>query len=229
MLKAIIFDADHTLYKVVTKNAYAKMFDYISEETGIDKGEFERAWKDCVKEILDSKDAQSAEKRSREYSLGTVLLQFNAKESEKIIRNALNIFKKQVLADLESEKDTKKAIAALGKKYALVIASDEYEQFLEMKLNHVFGDWREYFKFIVSCETAGELKPSEKYFKIALDKLKIQSEEAVVVGDSVERDIIPAKKLGIKTVLVSKNNADKTADFTIKSLSALKRVLASIP
>ncbi|VVB59426.1 Glyceraldehyde 3-phosphate phosphatase [uncultured archaeon] len=230
MLKAIIFDADHTLYKVVTKNAYAKMFDYISKETGINREAFERAWKNCVKEILNSKDAQSTEKRSREYSLRIVISQFGVGKgiSEKAIKNALDIFRKQVLTDLEYEKDAKKTIAALQKKYTLAIASDECEPFLEMKLNRVFGKWRKYFKFIVSCETAGELKPSENYFKIALDKLKIPPQEAVVAGDSIERDITPAKKLGIKTVLISENNTDKAADFTIKSLSELGSALAKV-
>lgn len=230
MIKAIIFDADNTLYMVVPERAYAEMFEYIAKKAGIERKSLESAWKAQIKNVLNSEDSRSIEKRSREYSIKAVLKQFGVadKKAERISSGALGIFWKGVVSDIETEKGLKETIAELGKKYALAVASDEHDKFLKRKLKKVFGDWRLYFKTLVSCEDAGVMKPSEKYFEIALQRLGIPSEEAVAVGDSLLRDIVPAKRLGIMTVLLSgedtKNSAD-TADAEIKSLSELKSVL----
>jgi FMN phosphatase YigB (HAD superfamily) len=230
MLKAIIFDADNTLYKVANERAYSKMFDYIAAQTHLDRKQLENSWRAQVKNVLQSIDAQNIEKRSREYSIGAVLNHFgvNDSKSRKVTKVALNIFWKYVIEDLEFDANTAAIIAKLHKKYVLAIASDEYGKYLKMKLNSVFGDWKKYFKFLVSCETAGTMKPSEKYFEIALVKLKATPDEAAVVGDSMIRDIIPAKILGIATVLVSedkKEDSAESADFEISSLSELAGVL----
>ncbi len=45
-------------------------------------------------------------------------------------------------------------------------------------------------------------KPSKEIYNIALNKLGVSPSEAIMVGDQVYTDIIPAKKLGLTTVLV---------------------------
>jgi len=231
MLKAIIFDADNTLYKVVNERAYSVMFDYLAKETRLDRKQLENEWRAQVKNVLQSNDAQNLEKRSRHYSVGSVLTHFGVagvRKRKRIVKGALEAFWKCIIEDLEFEAGTEAIITELHKKYILVIASDEYEKYLKMKLNRVFGKWNKYFKFLVTCETAGLLKPSEKYVQIALDKLKISPEEAAVVGDSMIRDIIPAKKLGVFAVHLAgeeNKNHECTADIEIRSLSELESAL----
>jgi len=45
-------------------------------------------------------------------------------------------------------------------------------------------------------------KPSRVIYQVALDKLGVPPEKAIMVGDQVYTDIIPAKELGLTTVLV---------------------------
>ena len=45
-------------------------------------------------------------------------------------------------------------------------------------------------------------KPSKEIYRIALDKIGVKPHEAIMVGDQLYTDIIPAKKLGLTTVLV---------------------------
>ena len=226
MLKAIIFDADNTLYKVVNERAYSLMFDYLAAQTGLDRKQLETAWRAQVKNILQSPDAQNIEKRSREYSIMAALKHFGVADakSKKAAKGALNIFWNCVIEDLEFDETAPRVIAELKKKYALVIASDEYGKYLKMKLDRVFGNWKKYFKFIITCEDAKLMKPSEKYIQIALLKLKLASNEAAVVGDSMIRDIIPAKRQGIFAVHMAGEkyqNHECAADIEIKSLSEL--------
>ncbi len=45
-------------------------------------------------------------------------------------------------------------------------------------------------------------KPSEEIYRIALEKIGADPSEVIMVGDQLYTDIIPAKKLGLTTVLV---------------------------
>lgn len=56
------------------------------------------------------------------------------------------------------------------------------------------------FEVVVTPETTGERKPSVRNFIHALDHLGVDPIEAVMVGDSLRRDIEPAKRLGILSV-----------------------------
>jgi FMN phosphatase YigB (HAD superfamily) len=47
-----------------------------------------------------------------------------------------------------------------------------------------------------------------------------------MVGDEIERDLIPAKNLGMETILIDRENKIKNADFKkISSLKELKAIL----
>ncbi len=67
-----------------------------------------------------------------------------------------------------------------------------------------------------SCET-GYRKPSKKVFQIALEKLKLNHTEVIMVGDNEMADIEGAMKLGIKTVRVYDGNKpeNSAADYLI--------------
>ena len=57
-----------------------------------------------------------------------------------------------------------------------------------------------YFDVIVDSTELKISKPDPKIFDVAIEMLKSTPERTVVIGDSYDRDIIPAKKLGCKTV-----------------------------
>ena len=62
----------------------------------------------------------------------------------------------------------------------------------QLKLQHLFDP-------VVAFEDTGERKPSPKPFKRAIEMLGIRPEEAIMVGDWPERDVVGAKGLGIRT------------------------------
>lgn len=83
---------------------------------------------------------------------------------------------------------------------------------------------KKYFDVIVFSYEAHLLKPDPKIFRLILNKLKVNPSEASMVGDSIKEDIIPAKNLGMKTILIDrefKNIKSKYADFTINSLDEI--------
>ena len=222
MLKAIIFDADNTLYEVNKERAYNEMFLALEDDTGVKSDKIKREW-DSVKESITSSDSWKDLKNwNRERTIDIVLGKIKIKENarKKIISRSLGVFWKCIIEDLGFDGSEKKTMDELKKKYVLVVASDEFRPHLEAKLNKVFKNWRRYFKFLVSAEIAGEHKPSANYAKAALKKLKMKPEEVIAVGDSWVRDLELPNALGIKTVLVAEKNEGKP-DFFVKKLAEL--------
>lgn len=61
----------------------------------------------------------------------------------------------------------------------------------------------EYFDSIVVSEEFGFEKPDPRLFRNALNQLRVNASETLMVGDDPARDIIGAKNVGIKTALVT--------------------------
>jgi putative hydrolase of the HAD superfamily len=91
-----------------------------------------------------------------------------------------------------------------------------------------------YFGAIVISEEVGIEKPDKKIFEIALAKLDVKPENAVMVGNRIDADIIGANRFGMKSVWFRWNSryngtidsSQEKPDFTINSLSELLGLLA---
>ena len=87
----------------------------------------------------------------------------------------------------------------------------------------------QYFDVVIASAEAGVAKPDLKIFTMALDKAKCKPEEAVMIGDRLDNDIAPAKKLGMKTIWVrhefSKyqriDDETKRPDYIVDSIDEL--------
>lgn len=58
------------------------------------------------------------------------------------------------------------------------------------------------FALIVTSDREGVAKPDPRIFKAALQRANCPAERCVMIGDRLDNDIAPAKKLGFKTVWV---------------------------
>lgn len=58
------------------------------------------------------------------------------------------------------------------------------------------------FSVIIESFHAKVSKPDARIFELALEQLKTKPAQCLFVGDSPEKDIVPARKLGMRTVLL---------------------------
>lgn len=65
-------------------------------------------------------------------------------------------------------------------------------------------DLRPYFEGIVTSAGCGIRKPDERIFQLALDRLQVPPGAAVMVGDTLEADILGANRLGIYSVWITR-------------------------
>ena len=59
-----------------------------------------------------------------------------------------------------------------------------------------------YFDLVIASEEDLVSKPDKEIFNIALSKINSKPQECIMIGDRLDNDIIPASKLGMKTIWI---------------------------
>jgi HAD superfamily hydrolase (TIGR01509 family) len=88
------------------------------------------------------------------------------------------------------------------------------------------------FAAILDSAIVGLKKPDPAFFSLALEKLNVPAAETAFVGDSFERDIVPAKALGMRTYWLIGDQERKPpvpgqADGVLRSLEDLPARIAT--
>ena len=121
-------------------------------------------------------------------------------------------------------------IKALAQKYELGIIANQLDG-LKDRLE-AFG-LLQYFKYIISSWDVQVMKPDIRIFEYALGKANCKPQEACMIGDRLDNDILPAKSLGMKTVWIKQGfgalqkpeSPTEEADYTIEKLTELLDIL----
>lgn len=86
-----------------------------------------------------------------------------------------------------------------------------------------------FFDVVVTFDDTGRRKPAPEPFQRALELLGVAAEEAVMVGDWAERDIVGAKEIGMHTVFARYGDTFGTvnsrAEFEINDILELVGVI----
>ena len=85
----------------------------------------------------------------------------------------------------------------LKEQYPMVLVSNFYGNIAVVLQEFGFDGL---FQSIVESAVVGVRKPDPRIFSLGVEALELKAEEVVVVGDSMDKDIIPASKAGCKTV-----------------------------
>ena len=122
--------------------------------------------------------------------------------------------------------DTAECLRTLGKKYKLGIIANQIPG-AEKRLENM--GIRQYFDVFVSSAEEGVAKPDPRIFSLALARAGCTPDQAVMIGDRIDNDIVPAKQMGMKTVWIKQGVGQywniqgdyETPDFEVNSLSEL--------
>ena len=109
-------------------------------------------------------------------------------------------------------------IVELKKKYLVGILSNGGRESVVKKLRAVGLEEKIFNPFLTTYEMKS-LKPDPAPFLKALEMAGASPEESVYIGDSVETDIMGAKAVGIKTILVWSKSPE--ADLSIPTIYKL--------
>lgn len=106
--------------------------------------------------------------------------------------------------------NTEEVLDYLEPRYRLHIITNGFQEIQEKKLRK--SNIHKYFDYIIDSELAGVKKPDPYIFRLALDKAKIASNKALMIGDNLEADILGAQAVGMQALHF---NADKQPNHDI--------------
>jgi HAD superfamily hydrolase (TIGR01509 family) len=202
--KLIIFDLIGTLVSPETKKKPEEFFRFY-QSLGINLNTKEKALKFQKIFVQAMKNSNSWE------DLGNEIIKLIFKKENKEKGEKLSQFLKENL-NYRLFDDAKEVLDFPYQKAILT----EAPHFLFSHLN-----LERYFQIFTPKETKFS-KPDERAFLTVLNFFKVKPEDALMVGDEIERDLIPAKKLGMEVILIDREN--KIKDAQIKKISSLKEL-----
>lgn len=219
MIKAVFFDLDNTLIDFMAmKKKACRAAIRAMIKAGLKSDEV-TAWgvmKDMFREhgIEDQRLLDNFLKKTegkvdiRKLAAGVVAYRRAKKESLKPYPN------------------TRRVLAALSKKYRLAIVTDApgFQAWTRLYESGL----QDYFDFVIALEDTGVLKSEKLPFTKALKGIGLKPEEVVMVGDSIERDILPAEEMGMSAVHAEYGNWSddgRTAKNSIKGIGELPAIL----
>lgn len=117
----------------------------------------------------------------------------------------------------------------LRDRYPLALVSDAQRCYTEPEIESLKLGW--FFDHIYLSSDYGFRKPDPKYFHMALHALGVKPSDAVYIGDNAYRDLLGARKTGMKMVLVRSSEREyegETPDAYLEEIACLEDVLEEI-
>lgn len=224
-IKAIIFDLDNTLIDfMLMKGEACKAAVRAMIDAGLDMTEndaYEMLMRTYFRLGLESDTAF------------TEFLKEAGKFDHKILAAAVNSYLERKDGFLVSYPNVKPVLEKLGGDGLILgIVTDApktkaYQRLLKMGIET-------YFKFVFGFEDTGKTKETGLPLQLALENLRrevscLANSEILMVGDSIERDMEPAKKLGLRTALAkygqTGNGTSDSIDYELESINDLLEVV----
>jgi putative hydrolase of the HAD superfamily len=219
----IFFDLDHTLWDFDKNSELA--FDKIFKEKlpEIDSQEFAKVYvpinQACWK-LYQNDEITSEELRYQrlKQSFDALNFQISDEKINKIAHQYIELLpQKNHLFDGAIE-----ILEYLKPNYKLHIITNGFEKVQYLKIEN--SGIASYFSTITNSEMAGVKKPNPKIYEFALSLSQAKKETSVMIGDSIEADVIGALDFGIEAIFFNPNQEEVTASFLqINHLSELKK------
>lgn len=224
MIKAIIFDLDNTLLDFMKMKQFSvKAAITAMNEAGLNVDEVE-AYNDIFK--LYETNGWENQQVFDDYLNQTI-----GKVSNKILAAGIVSYRRAREATLLVYPNVNKTLIQLIKmdiKLAVVSDAPSREAWMRLyylNLHHVFDT-------VLTYDDSKERKPSPKPFKMALNILNVNSEEALMIGDWPDRDVVGAKQIGMKTIFARYGDTfgtiDSGADWDVNDIYEVVNIIKGL-
>lgn len=213
--KIIIFDLDGTLYEfkkgsfkqsLIYKKVLENTEEYIRNKLNITKKEAKLILKEIIKEYGES------------ISIG--LEKKHKLDRYEYFNNVWNIPAKKYI---KSNPFLRNKLLKIKNHFDFVLVSDAPKIWIKHVLERLEID--DIFKNRIFSGEGNARKEFGNVFDKIVKILRINPHCCIIFGDQEKTDIIPAKKIGMRTVLVNRKKKSSIADYTIKSILEIEKAL----
>ena len=118
--------------------------------------------------------------------------------------------------------ETEESLKKLRENYKIILISNT-DCFSIPKVMEKFNLFDYFDDTFLSCDE-GMIKTEKKFLKTLLDRLELNVEDCVLVGDSILSDVKAAEEIGMKAILIDRNNR-RTYNPKINNLKELEKHL----
>ncbi len=214
MIKGVLFDLDDTLYDSSSfadrarREAIKMMID-----SGLNATEVEAY--NILQRIIKQKGSNYTK------HFDDLVKAIMGHYEPKIITMGIITYHNVKFALLRPYPDTIKTLIELknmGLKLGVItdgITIKQWEKLIRLGIVDFFDD-------VITSEEFGLGKPNIEFFEYGINKMELNPNETVYVGDRVDRDIIPAKKVGMHTIRILKGKykdmEDNKSDYSVNNL-----------
>ena len=126
--------------------------------------------------------------------------------------------------------DAKECLEKLSAKYHIGVIANQSLGTAKRLEDFGIG---QYIELVIASAEEGVAKPDPEIFRRALQRAGCQAEEAVMIGDRLDNDVLPAKQLGMKTIwcrqgfggLLKEWGEDAQPDLIVQNLQEVCELL----
>ena len=204
MIKAVIFDLDNTLLDFMKMKDYAvkaAIAGMVEAGLDIDPDESykaiigiyeEKGWEN--QQVFNDFLNKAIGEVNNKYLAAGIVAYRRAREANLLLYPNVN----HTLVEL------------IKMSVKLAVISDAPSREAWMRIYYL--NLHHHFDVVLTFDDTNARKPSPIPFEMALSQLNIDPEEALMVGDWPERDVVGANKLGIRTIFARYGDAFDTVD-----------------
>ena len=212
--KAVLFDLDNTLYDydICHEKGLFESYNVIKNDFNLSFHDFCKLYDNVRSETHKELDGYSSSHNRIIYFQKLIFSLKSDFDSKKILNLYESyyegFFKNMKLFD--SVEDLFIKLNQNNIKIGVVTNLNSLIQF--KKVDHL--DISKYIDNIVTSEESSREKPHSSIFLLALNKLNVRPKDVIMVGDSIEHDIIGSNSLKIDSILFDKNSDLNLEDYS---------------
>lgn len=205
MKKGIFFDLYGTLIDILTDEhdpwVYSTLSRYLSyRDVKIAPKELKKTYfEDIQSQLKQSNESYPEVDVCKIFS--NILHQYGNDKiySKSAIMDTAVLFRSLTMRRFEVFQGVYEVLGSLVEKYELALISDAQWVFTEPEMAML--GLTKFFKLRILSSRFGFKKPDTRLFDMSMKKLMIRAEESVYIGDNPQKDLVGAKKAGMKFIL----------------------------
>jgi len=216
-ITAVLFDMDNTLFDFV--EAKISACDAVNRRLGLDRG------RELLFYFL-RQDGRSFEdwRHIRDFMVD------NRVFSEELFAECCNIYEETKIRNLKPYPHIPETLRELKEQGLLLsVVTDACFENAVIRLEKT--GLYPMFDEVITAEMTGAYKPDPRVFLYALGKMRREPREVLMVGDSLRRDIGPAKRIGMMTAYAGYGDRnfledrEEEADVTLTTIRDVLQVV----
>jgi putative hydrolase of the HAD superfamily len=242
-IKGVIFDLGNTLmqmdhdWEVVITQGGSNLAQFLVEQgLKVDPVQFAEDFI-SLRRTLRAKAIEEQVEYTADYTLATLLAQSGYKHvSLELLEDAVNVFFSFEETRWRAYPEAEATLRQLsGTGYSLALISNAtYDPLIQRLVDK--GDFRKWLDVVLSSAGVGLRKPHPGIFQKVLDEWRFSPWEVVMIGDTLQFDILGAHNAGLKGVLATWDlypgynvgNDHIVPDARADSLTQLMEIIAAL-